>query len=177
MQRSTDIYKHTNSSCDVDETFAQSNIQPNTSIDTVQHTPAQPGSPPHRRCVQHTPAQPGSPPHRGCVQHTPAQPGSPLHRGCVQHTHTQPGSQEVINSKKGLFNCETCNKRFTKLSSLISHELVHTEERRIVCEICQKVFPSASDLRVHRLIHTGEHQFLTLGLTLGFNALTNTIYI
>jgi len=57
------------------------------------------------------------------------------------------------------FICQICEKRFTRVTNIRSHEQMHTEVSRFICQICEKRLTRASYLRTHILIHTGERSF------------------
>jgi uncharacterized Zn-finger protein len=56
--------------------------------------------------------------------------------------------------KKSKFQCEVCNKDFTKKGSLNRHMKTHTEKKsKFQCEVCEKVCSTKSNLKRHMTTH------------------------
>ncbi len=53
------------------------------------------------------------------------------------------------------YKCETCNKRFTRLSHLNVHNRIHSREKPFACDQCQKSFNQMNNLTRHKMLHTG----------------------
>ena len=69
----------------------------------------------------------------------------------VRHTKT--------HDTKRSFQCDVCEKKFTRKSSLTEHTRTHTGECPFQCDECGRKFGKASNLKRHKRIHTGERPF------------------
>lgn len=56
----------------------------------------------------------------------------------------------TFHKKEKPFSCETCDKKFGRIDSLVKHGLTHTMEKNLICEICSKAFNQSSNLIKHR---------------------------
>ncbi|XP_015273701.1 PREDICTED: zinc finger protein 436-like [Gekko japonicus] len=71
-------------------------------------------------------------------------------------------SQEQIQSGEKPYNCLECGKRFSRQTTLTSHQRIHTGKepmKAYKCFQCGKYFRYKSQLLVHQRIHTGEKPF------------------
>ena len=58
-----------------------------------------------------------------------------------------------------LFECRTCDKRFSNKGNLIQHMKIHDKSKAFKCDVCLKVLPYKSKLQEHYRTHTGEKPF------------------
>uniref|UniRef100_A0A8D8RQP8 Zinc finger protein 271 n=1 Tax=Cacopsylla melanoneura TaxID=428564 RepID=A0A8D8RQP8_9HEMI len=61
--------------------------------------------------------------------------------------------------RDGTFVCKVCNKTFTQLVNLGTHERIHTGERPFRCDVCMKTFTQQPNLWKHMKTHTGEKPY------------------
>ncbi|XP_055325589.1 zinc finger protein 260-like isoform X2 [Sitodiplosis mosellana] len=63
-------------------------------------------------------------------------------------------SKDVISeTKSNSYQCDDCDKAFTRKSHLIRHMTVHTDERAFACTSCDKKFRRADHLKIHENKH------------------------
>ncbi|XP_065337286.1 zinc finger protein 1 isoform X3 [Cloeon dipterum] len=65
------------------------------------------------------------------------------------------GAQE----EEGQFNCDQCDKSFSKQSSLARHKYEHSGQRPHKCDVCSKAFKHKHHLTEHKRLHSGEKPF------------------
>lgn len=58
--------------------------------------------------------------------------------------------KRLRHSEKKLPQCRFCDKKFTDLHNLKTHEISHTNERQYVCVSCNKAYKYKQDLKNHR---------------------------
>eukprot|EP00092_Neocalanus_flemingeri_P036870 GFUD01040132.1.p1 GENE.GFUD01040132.1~~GFUD01040132.1.p1 ORF type:complete len:761 (+),score=93.35 GFUD01040132.1:160-2442(+) len=72
---------------------------------------------------------------------------------------------KVINSDKALeetqpknvFNCDVCNKLFSRRGNLDAHKIIHSGYKKHKCDKCGKQYSTVSNLNQHLQVHT-DHQ-------------------
>lgn len=81
---------------------------------------------------------------------------SSLYRHTCNICHEAFGSSSSLwrhkrmkHSKKKLPQCRYCDKKFTDLHNLRTHEVSHTNERQYVCVTCNKAYKYKQDLKNH----------------------------
>ena len=57
------------------------------------------------------------------------------------------------------YECDVCEKRFTRPDHLVVHQRKHTGEKPFECDVCQKRFSRTSSLTLHKRTHTGEKPY------------------
>ena len=57
------------------------------------------------------------------------------------------------------FTCSYCNKTFSSVSRMKTHERVHTGEKPFTCSVCDMKFSQGGNLKAHMRVHTGEKPF------------------
>ena len=68
-------------------------------------------------------------------------------------------SLERTHSSKKSFNCDQCNKSFSRSGSLCKHKRTHTGEKPYSCDQCRKSYRDAWSLLTHKRTHTGEKPY------------------
>ncbi|MCK5894034.1 MAG: C2H2-type zinc finger protein, partial [Endozoicomonadaceae bacterium] len=58
------------------------------------------------------------------------------------------------------FSCDTCHKRFARLTYLTKHRnAIHLNRRYYQCDLCSKLLKSQASLEAHKRIHSREKLF------------------
>ncbi|PAA58495.1 hypothetical protein BOX15_Mlig012179g2, partial [Macrostomum lignano] len=65
----------------------------------------------------------------------------------------------AVHKKAKPHKCKVCGKRFGQAWSLTSHSRLHTGEKPFECKVCGKRFSVSSSLTKHSRLHTGEKPF------------------
>ncbi|KAK4496006.1 hypothetical protein PRZ48_013275 [Zasmidium cellare] len=75
-----------------------------------------------------------------------------------------PGLQSSrVQKHPATFQCNACQKRFTRAYNLRAHLRTHTDERPFVCVVCGKAFARQHDRKRHEGLHSGEKKFVCRG--------------
>ncbi|KAM6472160.1 uncharacterized protein PHA67_004015 isoform 1-T4 [Liasis olivaceus] len=73
------------------------------------------------------------------------------------------GSPTILEQQASMgekaYQCPTCGKRFSKISTFQFHKRIHTGERPYTCTNCGKSFSQRSNLILHEKTHTGVKPF------------------
>ncbi|OQR76826.1 hypothetical protein BIW11_03001 [Tropilaelaps mercedesae] len=91
--------------------------------------------------------------------------GSPFHafssaRGWTEEEDPKRRkTKEDTLSSGTIYNCDRCEKVFSKQSSLLRHKYEHSGLRPHKCEVCSKAFKHKHHLTEHRRLHSGEKPF------------------
>ncbi|XP_014834324.1 PREDICTED: oocyte zinc finger protein XlCOF19-like [Poecilia mexicana] len=104
----------------------------------------------------------------------------------TSHTESESNGNQVIfqeaaeaenqnQERRKPFSCETCEKRFTAISTLNRHIRIHTGEKPFSCVNCGKGFSRKQHLTLHMRIHTGEKPFSCVNCGKRFSGKWNLI--
>ncbi|XP_031683968.1 uncharacterized protein LOC109894036 isoform X1 [Oncorhynchus kisutch] len=74
-----------------------------------------------------------------------------------QRAQAQGGGATSGNSKEKRFICMSCNKGFSCLQNVKTHQRVHTGVKPFSCTQCQMRFSHSYSLKRHQRVHTGEN--------------------
>ena len=73
----------------------------------------------------------------------------------VGDAKSSPEQHKEVEQKHGItFDCDLCEKQFTRKSSLNRHKLIHTGLKPYQCDLCEKSFPLPGNLTKHRNVHS-----------------------
>ena len=64
-----------------------------------------------------------------------------------------------IHDKSKPFVCEVCGFQSFRKANLERHKLIHSDVRDFQCRYCNKKFITATNLKSHERVHTGEKPF------------------
>nr|XP_046181959.1 putative zinc finger and SCAN domain-containing protein 5D [Oncorhynchus gorbuscha] len=76
-----------------------------------------------------------------------------------QRAQAQGGGATSGNGKEKRFLCMSCNKGFSCLQNVETHQRVHTGEKPFSCTQCHMRFAQAGNLKIHQRVHTGVKPF------------------
>ncbi|XP_076046909.1 Zn finger homeodomain 1 [Oratosquilla oratoria] len=68
-------------------------------------------------------------------------------------------SRKRRREEEGIFQCDQCDKSFSKQSSLARHKYEHSGQRPYKCKLCPKAFKHKHHLTEHSRLHTGEKPY------------------
>lgn len=72
----------------------------------------------------------------------------------------KPKQQADLTSKKKVYWCHICKKRFNNFFVYLKHKKDHPPESPKTCHFCDKTFSIPSQFQRHIMIHTGEKPFV-----------------
>ena len=71
--------------------------------------------------------------------------------------------KKLVHTKEKItkrsYECDACNKTFTRKASLDVHQRIHRGEKPYMCDVCEKRVRTSSALSVHQRTHTGVKPF------------------
>ncbi|XP_065071270.1 zinc finger protein 239-like [Rhopilema esculentum] len=82
-------------------------------------------------------------------------------------------SPKSSDENEKVYQCQFCNKSFTRSWNFQRHVLIHTGRKPHKCDKCPKAFVLAAHLKIHNRIHTGEKPYKCNICGRGFAQLTN----
>ncbi|XP_045579155.1 uncharacterized protein [Salmo salar] len=84
-----------------------------------------------------------------------------------QRAQTQGGGATSGSSKEKRFICMSCNKGFSCLQNVKTHQRVHTGVKPFSCTQCHMHFSHSYSLKRHQRVHTGENSTAALRVRRG----------
>ena len=78
---------------------------------------------------------------------------------CLTSVNRKQKSSGTLNKQ---YVCGTCDKVFTRKSSLERHHRVHTGDKPYECKVCSKVFTQSVNLQYHQATHTDFTLFIVV---------------
>ncbi|XP_065194259.1 zinc finger protein 43-like [Sycon ciliatum] len=82
-------------------------------------------------------------------------------------------SHECVHPEMKLFKCKVCDKTFNRRFHLVSHGRIHSGEKPFTCKYCPKSFSRKYNLTVHERIHNEEKPFKCDHCDQGFSDSSN----
>ncbi|CAK1554401.1 unnamed protein product [Leptosia nina] len=73
----------------------------------------------------------------------------------ILELHLKRHKFNVQIKEKDIFQCDYCNRVFSKQENLINHIKKHINKPKFICEICGRAFTRGDYLHKHKSIHTG----------------------
>ena len=64
-----------------------------------------------------------------------------------------------IHNRENPHECDICNKRFSLLTHLADHKSKHAEDKRHECDVCHQIFTQSGAVARHKRSHTGDKPF------------------
>ncbi|XP_069835935.1 zinc finger protein 585A-like [Dendropsophus ebraccatus] len=86
-------------------------------------------------------------------------PSDPLNHQELSLDASQMVTTTTDHRGSNIFQCDECEKQFSKKSNLFVHQRIHTGEKPYSCTECGKCFTCKSGLDQHERTHTGEKPF------------------
>ena len=91
------------------------------------------------------------------------------HRELKAHHHEFKTHIVEHTTDKKQFQCDSCNKKFTRKHDLFRHKIRHTNELKHKCDVCGKNFLDVPTLNRHQRIHSNERPYVCKLCDKGFN--------
>ena len=67
--------------------------------------------------------------------------------------------RRITDRRNKEYECDVCEKRFTRPDHLVVHQRTHTGEKPFECDVCQKIFSVKSNLAKHKRTHIGDKPY------------------